>query len=92
LFVSSTWIQDGNGKATPFWEAKWLCGAAPIELAPNLFELAKFKRRSVTKKLQNNNWIRNLTNINTPMQVEEFSLLFMAITDIILDTSIDLIF
>jgi hypothetical protein len=38
LFFSSTWIQVGNGKTTPFWEAKWLFGAAPKELAPNLFQ------------------------------------------------------
>jgi hypothetical protein len=46
----------------------------------------------MAKELQNNNWIRNLIHISTPMQLEEFSMLFMAISDITLDTSNDLIF
>jgi hypothetical protein len=92
LLFSSTWIQVGNGEATPFLEAKWLLGAAPKELAPNLFAVARFKRRSVALELHNDNWIRNLSNISTPIQLEEFSMLFMAISDITLDNSNDLIF
>lgn len=29
LFFASTTIQIGNGRKTPFWEARWLQGAAP---------------------------------------------------------------
>jgi hypothetical protein len=46
----------------------------------------------VANELQNNNWIRNLTHTSTPMQLEEFSMFFMVISDITLDSSNDLIF
>lgn len=36
FFVSTTMV-IGNGKNTPFWEARWLQGMAPKDLAPNLF-------------------------------------------------------
>jgi hypothetical protein len=47
LFFASTVIQVRNGKSTPFWEARWLQGAAPKDLAPNLYKIAKFKSRMV---------------------------------------------
>jgi hypothetical protein len=44
LFFASTYIHVGDGKNTPTWEAKWLNAAAPKELAPNLFKMARFKK------------------------------------------------
>jgi hypothetical protein len=41
LFFSSTVVSIGDGKVTPFWEARWLMGASPKELAPNLYLLGK---------------------------------------------------
>lgn len=43
LFFKSTYITLGNGKNMPFWEAKWLNGAAPKDLAPNLYNIARCK-------------------------------------------------
>lgn len=43
LFFASTFFTIGNGKDTPFWEAKWLNGVAPKTLAPNLYKKARFK-------------------------------------------------
>jgi hypothetical protein len=82
LFFASTIISVGNGEDTRFWEAKWLNGASPRDLAPNLFRMARFKRRSVIKELHNSNWVRNLSGINTFALIEEFSLLFMALTPV----------
>jgi hypothetical protein len=82
LFFSSTIISVGNGDDTPFWEAKWLNGTSPRDLAPNMFRMARFKRRSVNKELQNSNWIRNLSCINTSALIEEFTLLFMALAPV----------
>jgi hypothetical protein len=82
LFFSSTIISLGNGQDTPFWEAKWLNGMAPKELAPNLFEVARYKKRSVKTEMQGANWIRNLTDVTTSAQLEEFTLLFMAISSV----------
>jgi hypothetical protein len=44
LFFASTYVHIGDGKATPFWEANWLHGVAPQELAPNLFKITKYKK------------------------------------------------
>jgi hypothetical protein len=67
------------GKAPLFWEPKWLQGAAPKDLVLSLFKIAKFKFRSVNKELHNDKWISNLANISTPSELEEFTLLFMAL-------------
>jgi hypothetical protein len=82
LFFCSTYITIGNGKSTPLWKARWLQGAAPKDVAPNLYSLAKFKTRSVCTELSSNNWIRNLGEITTATQLEEFTMLFMAIDSI----------
>jgi hypothetical protein len=54
-------------------------GSTPRDLAPSLYEVARFKRRNVHVELKNNNWIRNFQQISTPTQLEEFTLLFMAL-------------
>jgi hypothetical protein len=59
--------------------------SAPKELAPNLFRLIRFKKRSVHYKLQNINWIRSLGNIHSPPSMfDEFILLFMALEPVVL--------
>jgi hypothetical protein len=82
LFFHSTKDQIGNGKNTPFWEARGLQGTAPKDLAPCLFKLARFKHRTVHTELHNFSWIRNLKEINSAAQLEEFNLLFMALAPI----------
>jgi hypothetical protein len=77
LFFSSTLVNIGDGKNTPFWETRWLNG-----MAPNLFNCARFKKRTIHTKIQNCNWIRNLNNINSSALIEEFTLLFMALAEI----------
>jgi hypothetical protein len=54
----------GNGRNTPFSEAKWINGVAPKDIAPNLFKSTRFKRKIVQKELQNDNWVRSLPMIN----------------------------
>jgi hypothetical protein len=82
LFFSSTSIQIGNGKASPFWESRWLFGFAPKELVPSLYDVARFKKRSIQTEMKNNNWIRNLQHISTSNLLEEFTLLFMALAEV----------
>jgi hypothetical protein len=75
-------MQVGNGKNTPFWESMWLEGQAPKDLAPNLYNIAKFKHIILHTKLHYLNWIRNLQEINTVVQFKEFTILFMALSSI----------
>lgn len=82
LFFASTTIQVGDGRCTPFWEARWLNGQAPKELAPNLYKHAHFKHKTVVKELHNFNWIRNLKEISTDDEMDEFVLLFTALQEI----------
>jgi hypothetical protein len=68
------------GNPPIFWEARWLSGHSPKDLAPSFFQIAKFKKRSIAAELHNDNWIRNLQQISTPAHLEEFTLLFMALS------------
>jgi hypothetical protein len=89
LFFASTYIHVGDGKNTPTWEAKWLNAAAPKELAPNLFKMARFKKRTVPAELHNNNWIKNLGEINNPVVLEEYILLYLALSTVVLSDQRD---
>jgi hypothetical protein len=53
---------------------------SPKELAPNLFLVPRMKRRTIYKELQNLNWIRNVRDISSIALLEEFILLFMALS------------
>jgi hypothetical protein len=64
LFFALTLIMVRDGKNTPFWEARWLNGISPKELALNLYLQAWFKYRTMHKELTNLNCNRNLKRIN----------------------------
>jgi hypothetical protein len=91
LFFCSTDVRVGNGKNTPFWKARWLEGTTPKDLAPNLFKIARYKRRTVSKELHNDNWVRNLENIDSEILIEEFTMLFMALSNVTLNDQQDII-
>jgi hypothetical protein len=59
-----------------------LDGSSPKELAPNLYLRARFKYRIVFTKLKKLNWIRNIRDISSPSLLEEFILLFMALSQV----------
>jgi hypothetical protein len=63
----------------------------PKEIAPNLFNMARFKMRSVNSELQNSNWLRNLGVIDTPELLAEFVLLHVALTTVSLNSKNDII-
>jgi hypothetical protein len=87
---ASTYVIIGDGKATPFREAKWLHGAAPKDIAPELFEATRFKKRSVHCELKNNNWIRSpRRKIDTSAKLDEYVLLFLAISSVALSDNKD---
>jgi hypothetical protein len=84
-------ISIGDAKNTPFWEGRWLNGASPRELAPNLYKAARFKARTVHSELTNQNWIRNLSGIDIASLLEEFTLLYMTLSLVQLSDHKDLI-
>lgn len=89
LFFASTYITVGDGKNTPFWEANWLNGASPKYLAPNLYEQARFKFRTVAKELRNNNWITGLKELDSQILLNEFALLYTALNSVVLNNEKD---
>jgi hypothetical protein len=60
LFYSATTITFGNGKKTPFWQAPWLDGRKPIDIAPLIFEASKRKNWKVAQALHENSWVRKI--------------------------------
>jgi hypothetical protein len=72
----------GNRHNTPFWEVKWLHGAAPKDFAPGLFRRTRFKNRSVAIELRNKNWIRSLKEIPSADLLQEFVMLHLALSSI----------
>lgn len=89
LFFASTVVTIGNGKNTPFWEAAWLNGVTPKNLAPNLYSLARCKHRTVKKELTNLNWIRNLGDLHSQTLLDEFAMLYTALSDVVLTNEDD---
>jgi hypothetical protein len=53
-------------------------GAAPKDLAPVLYQTARYKKRSVYDELKNSSWIKNLQEIHDPDLLDEFVQLYMA--------------
>jgi hypothetical protein len=62
---------------------------APMELTPNIYKVAGRKKRSVHTELCNFNWIRNLQQLDSMIQLEEFTLLLMALASVTLSDNKD---
>jgi hypothetical protein len=92
LFFSSTYIIIGNGENTPFWEAKWLNGAAPKYIAPSLFKAARYKQRMVSAELHNLNLVRSIRGIKNSIMLDEYIMLYIALSSVPLNDQLDEIF
>jgi hypothetical protein len=82
LFLCSTIIHIGDRRNTSFCEARWMHVAAPKDLTPDMYQLARFKTWNVHYELTNLNWIRNLKEITIAAQLEEFTMLFMVLSTV----------
>ena len=72
LFRGSTKITIGNGETTSFWQDGW-CEKGPLRIqAPDLYKIATRKNRTVTKEVENDNWIRSIARLNTSIQLTQF--------------------
>jgi hypothetical protein len=61
IFYAMTSITIGNGKKSPFWEAPWLGGLKPIEIAPLIYQISKRKKWKVSQALNGNAWMHKIT-------------------------------
>jgi hypothetical protein len=59
LFPAATNVIIGNGKKDLFWEASWINGMRPKDIAPLIFDLSKRKKCTVAKALEDNFWVSN---------------------------------
>jgi hypothetical protein len=85
LFQASTHIKIGNGKNAMFWHDRWLQGQALKDIAPNLFKLAHFKKRTMQKELQNDNWVYAVRHISTEVELREYINLWQFLKGVILN-------
>jgi hypothetical protein len=73
MFQASTGIKVGDGMKAIFYHDKWLEGKAPKEIAPDLYNLGHFKRRSVAKGIVGQyNWIYTVHHISTAEELREY--------------------
>jgi hypothetical protein len=84
-------LANGNGNKAEFWEAAWLQGRAPRDLAPNLYKLAWRKHQTVQADLQNNNWTRGLWKMSTADEMAELISLWSSLETVTLNDQEDTI-
>lgn len=89
LFDACTKITVGKGNIAKFWTSRWLDGAAPAELAPNLFRLTRLKRLTVEQAMVSDKWMKGLSRISTEAQLREFTALWIKLQDINLSNDDD---
>nr|XP_034574493.1 uncharacterized protein LOC117838539 isoform X1 [Setaria viridis] len=91
LFRVSTVVTIGNGHTTQFWNSSWLDGKAPRDIAPNLYDLAWRKHKTVHEEIIEHNWTRGLWRMNSVTEMEEFLLLWDSVQNITLNDQPDAI-
>ncbi|KAK1609538.1 hypothetical protein QYE76_033211 [Lolium multiflorum] len=72
IFYAATTITLGNGKKTSFWEARWLTGRKPKDIAPLIFDASKRKRWNVNLALNGNAWV-NMIKLDNDFTMAHFS-------------------
>jgi hypothetical protein len=61
IFYAATIISLGDDRKTSFWNAPWLGGKSPKDVAPKIFDLCKRKKWTVAQALHDNEWITKLS-------------------------------
>jgi hypothetical protein len=62
LFAAATKVTIGNGKKALFWEAAWINGRRPKDIAPLIFDVSERKKITIHKALEENSWV---SQVNT---------------------------
>uniref|UniRef100_A0ACD6AK31 Uncharacterized protein n=1 Tax=Avena sativa TaxID=4498 RepID=A0ACD6AK31_AVESA len=64
LFAAATTVIVGDGEKVLFWEASWLDGMRPKDVAPLIFEISRKKKCSVLCALHNDFWVSQINTQN----------------------------
>jgi hypothetical protein len=72
IFYAATTITLGNGKKTPFWQAPWLHGRKPIDVAPLIYAVSKRKNWKVSHAMNGEAWISKIT-LDASFSLDHFS-------------------
>jgi hypothetical protein len=89
LFRASTVVTVGNGLLARFWDSPWCEGHAPRDLAPQLYQLAWRKNRSLRDEVQGDKWTRGLWRMTTAEQMAEFVSLWSLVQEVQFNDSQD---
>jgi hypothetical protein len=91
IFYTAIKISLGNGNKTPFWQAPWLHGRRPIDVAPLIFEISKRKNWVVSKALHDNSWVEkiDLEKSFTIHHFNQFLELWMLLSTVQLNELVD---
>lgn len=83
FFHASTVITIGNGAKTPFWDAPWVHGQKPKDIAPFIHEASTRKNWKVKEALNEGAWISiiKMTINFTMAHIHQFVELWMLISE-----------
>ena len=84
-----TKISVGRGDTAKFWTSRWLEGAAPADLAPNLFKLTRLKRLTVDQGMASDRWMVGMQRITSEVQLREYTALWIKLQGVILSEGED---
>ena len=87
LFAAATKVAIGNGKNALFWEAPWLDGLRPKDLAPLIYDRSNKKKSTVKKALENNFWVAQINTHDglSLDHIEQFYRLWEKLAHVTLD-------
>jgi hypothetical protein len=69
LFAAATKVTIRNGEKASFGESSWLDGMCPKDIAPKIFEIARKRKCTVKKAIDNEFWVSQL-NIQGGISME----------------------
>ncbi|XP_010236726.1 uncharacterized protein LOC104584232 [Brachypodium distachyon] len=81
LFAAATSITVRDGRFTDFWHDAWLDGMSPMDLAPDLFLIARRKHRRVRDACWQFKWVHDVAHGINPDNIQQFLFLFSRIED-----------
>jgi hypothetical protein len=92
LFVLSVYTVIGNGANTLFWSDRWLNGSAVQDIAPAVVRMVGrrvFSSRTVAQALDNWQWVGNIENPLSLIDLQQYLFLWDALRGVMLNQNDD---